>query len=307
MDSVQKEYSSWKDEHLKRKDKRVLSMSITPRLPEGESNHLELVHMEAPRGVLEYFDTKRRYPFKFEVLRDTSIKNSDGTSQVWMSSTPQEMFDHLDFVDSFPNGGSLFMSGLGLAVAIRMIEASGKKIGRALVVERDEDVINLVWPYVKHKNYDLVNADVERFLSTDPTAKLAHGLYDLVILDTWPDGDYLYLPWVERIKKLGSPLKKKGGKVMVWAYDRMVDCLISDLWGVYGTVDFIEWLRHRDVFGERWPYFVPFCDAVYEGLNQGTADKPNLQYQSAKWVYELIDNEIDAFKTGSRDGLYFAT
>jgi hypothetical protein len=286
-----------KGKTLTKKDRRAIQTIMHPMLPEGTSGNMEIEHRDNADGTVDYFGTRVRYPFKFEVLRDTSLEAETFGKMVWMSTTPQEVYDHIDAIDNFPDGGSLFMSGLGLGLAIRMIEER---------IKRDEDVINLVWPHVVRPQYRLIHAEIGRFLATDGALHLARAgkgmecrRYDLVILDTWPDGDYLYLPWAERLNRLASPLKKPDGHVMLWAYDRMIDTLQDELWHLFDLFTSPNmrdrWHTVRKGIGEQWPYFLPFLDSVY-----ALKMKPDMKEQ----VRNLVDCEIEEFKKGHRDGTF---
>jgi hypothetical protein len=135
---------------------------------------------------------------------------------LWMSDTPAERYDHIQFVMRVAREQckSVLITGLGIgmvAQALTMIPS----IERVTVVELDEDVIKLVGPHLGQmygeagKWLDIVQGD-----ATDP--KQLEGLPDIqwdaawhdiwpnICADNWEDMKVMRRKWRSRLSKLNG-------------------------------------------------------------------------------------------------------
>ena len=156
------------------------------------------------------------------------------------------------------------------------------------MVERSSDVINLVWPYIKRPGWEVIYADLNDVLD---------GLdeqFDLVLLDTWPSGDYLFLPWVESLRKRAKHLQAPGGETWLWMYSAMLRALRQDLERIAATCQdaVVRPMPDYVLAGlrKRWPYFAPLVEWCL------SADR------SSAAVDRKISQEVELFRQGKRGG-----
>lgn len=69
-------------------------------------------------------------------------------TELWMSDTPDEISDHLDFI--FQAHGNVLVHGLGLGMGVAAVLAK-PEVRSVLVVEIAKEVINLVAPHLQAK------------------------------------------------------------------------------------------------------------------------------------------------------------
>ena len=112
---------------------------------------------------------------------------------VIMSDTPSEILDHLNFIKIVR--GRVLINGLGLGVVIKGLLMK-LEVHHIDVVEKEYDVIKLVWPTYKY----------------DPRLSLYHAdaftvqwekdiLWDFVWHDIWPDICTDNLPEISKLKR----------------------------------------------------------------------------------------------------------
>lgn len=286
-------------------DRRAFAIEV-PLIPERTSGKMRVIQRKSPvlypwnfaglkkseedqfRGV-QYFGKGRLWNQTTNVLQEIDALGC--LKETWMSGTPQEIRPLLPLVDRLPEGGRLFMSGLGLGILPRI---ASHKLEDVLVVERSEDVYNLVWPTIRAEceGWACIVADLKDYLEH---ADL-HPVFDLVYIDTWPAGDYLFLPWMEYVRSKAKKLMAPGGKLELWAYKSAVRNLRRDLWGQAGLVESLKKQPEKHPgYQQRWPYFWSFIEWLM--VTQRT--KPQ--------VLERINSEVAAFKVGEREGLHQQT
>lgn len=289
-------------------DGRAFDMEI-PLVPEGVSGKMQVIQRKPPvlypwnfadikeseldhyRGV-EYFGKNKQWNQTFNVLQEMNeLGGLGGRKELWMSGTPREVRPLLPLIDRLPEGSRLFMSGLGLGILPRI---ASYKLEDVVVVERSEDVYNLVWPTVQAEceGWVCIVADLGEYLeqaSLDP-------IFDLVYLDTWPAGDYLYLPWMEYVRAKAKKLVILGGKLEMWAYKTALLNLRRDLRVQADMAGILKSQpeKHQG-YKRQWPYFWPFVEWLMGG-----------QHSKAQ-VKERINLEVAAFKVGDREGLQHRT
>ena len=266
-------------------DYRAMATAIPP-LPIGEVDGMYIAHRQ--ENPTEYFGHSIDYPHVFDVLLEDVAGQSEPT--IWMSATPQEFRHIIDLLDSLPETGRLFMSGLGLGVALRL---GGDRIKEATVVERDPRLVDLVWKHIQRPGWELVVSDIEDYLSEH--AEQNPERYDIVYLDTWDSGDFYHLGWATRLARLTQPMLVPDGRTVLWTYDHMVRDLRDMLTMVamacnYGHMSYEADPGLREFSKNRLP-FTPFA--------QWCLDKP----RTPREVAEEIEAEIVRWCAGEREGL----
>ena len=266
-------------EPLTELDHRAIA-TVIPPLPAGEVDGMVLTHKTFP--VVKYFGHTVEYPHRFDVLAE------DG--RVWMSSVPQEFKHIVELLDALPETGRIFMSGLGLGVALRM---GGDRIKHAKVVERDPRVVELVWPHIKRDGWELHLSDIEEWLTT--YAQAYAGQFDIVYLDTWDSGDSFHLGWINKLRRLAEPMLAPGGTTVLWSYEYMLAELRSTLLFVGQSIQqgLITYKRDRGLkeFGQLWPPLVPFARWCLR--KRRTDDELRAE----------IEREVGRWCEGAREGL----
>jgi len=135
-----------------------------------------------------------------------------------MSTTPFEVEGLCNAVKM--SHGKVLVGGLGLGVFPWMISPK-KMVKRIHIVEKEEKVIDLIYPQVRTYKSTVIHDDLCHYLSTTKVK------YDFIYLDIWP---YIIGPIqeVEKFKSLGEKCLKPHGKIMVWLQeliDRVKDKL----------------------------------------------------------------------------------
>lgn len=95
---------------------------------------------------------------------------------VWMSSAAFEDGSHDHFIQG--KRGNILLGGLGLGYDLMACRDAGLAVE---VVEREQDVINLVWPYVGSDEVPLHHSDLLEFF------KNTKKKYDFIFVDIFLD------------------------------------------------------------------------------------------------------------------------
>ncbi len=141
---------------------------------------------EADRGLWYVRKIENRWPVWFPIgiytclvrWTDSTIHLNDGESV--MVDNPVELSLHLNA--AMAARGSVLVTGLGLACVARMLQAN-PLVESITVVEKEQDVIDLVWPYTSHDRIELVHADAFHYL------KKCNRKWDCNWHDIWADTD----------------------------------------------------------------------------------------------------------------------
>lgn len=118
-----------------------------------------------------------------------------------MSDTPSEMYDHLPMVQHAK--GHCLIAGLGIGMVLNAV-LQKSEVHHVVVVEREMDVIRLVWPTYEQRfgaRVSIVHADVFRFVPPR--------VFDAAWFDIW---DTLC---VDNLKEMAL-LARKFGKRATW-------------------------------------------------------------------------------------------
>jgi hypothetical protein len=141
---------------------------------------------EAERGLWYIHKVRCRWPIYFPVgtytclarWTDSTIHLNAGESV--MVDNPAELSLHLNA--AMYARGTVLVTGLGLACVARMLQAN-PLVESITVVEKEQDVIDLVWPYTSHDRIELVHADAFEYL------KKCRRRWDCTWHDIWSDTD----------------------------------------------------------------------------------------------------------------------
>lgn len=95
---------------------------------------------------------------------------------IYMSNTPAEVMDHYGFIRSA--SGSVLIAGLGLGMVVQALLDRGK-CERIVVVEKSQDVIDLVGPCYDDPRVEIVCSDIFDYKPKEH--------FDYAWFDIWPD------------------------------------------------------------------------------------------------------------------------
>ncbi len=117
-----------------------------------------------------------RANFPYCVLIEKGRKSGDliTSETVWMSDTPMEQNTCQKFIDNA--NGKVLILGLGIGMVIMPL-LKDPDITQIVVIEKEQELINLITPYIRHKKLTIIQGDACEY---EPDQ-----LYDTVILDIW--------------------------------------------------------------------------------------------------------------------------
>ena len=131
---------------------------------------------------------------------------------VWMAACQEDESKlYLPFYQScgLLSEGNVLIGGLGLGCDLLNI-VSIDEVQDVVAIEKHQEVIDLVWPYIPHDKAKLVRGDVNDFLS------ITDNLFDIVYFDINPGGMGSFPETSDKLKDLSKRCLKPGGKVMFW-------------------------------------------------------------------------------------------
>jgi 16S rRNA G966 N2-methylase RsmD len=126
---------------------------------------------------------------------------SDGTC--FMSSQPFELEDNQSFVDVA--SGRVLVSGLGLGL---ILESLSRKVDHIVVLEKEEEVIQLVAPHVNLTNVEIIHADAFKWTPTEQ--------FDWAWHDIWPA---IAIRNVEEMIQICSHHKQWVDRQVCWSWN----------------------------------------------------------------------------------------
>jgi hypothetical protein len=96
--------------------------------------------------------------------------------ELMMSDTPMERLSNLDFINNA--NGRVLIAGLGIGMIINAI-VEKKDVTEVVVIEKYQDVIDLVLPKIKHPKLKVICADIFDY------KPIKGDKYDVVYFDIW--------------------------------------------------------------------------------------------------------------------------
>jgi hypothetical protein len=162
------------------------------------------------------YDSDVRYHYLME-------KNKDGSGGCWMSDVPQEQ----EQADRLIKGmrGKILIGGLGLGyIATRL--ARRPTVESITVVEKEKDVIKLVWGYLNLRSKgQVVNGDIFDYLEHAKKKS-----FDYIYLDVWTsDGERTLSEYILPLRKLARPLVRSDQRIKCWNEDVMKGQMLMGL------------------------------------------------------------------------------
>lgn len=166
-------------------------------LPIGKSNEWVIEEFEVKERefsqIISLFKTGRGVPAgKYKMLKRGNT--------IVMSNTPDEIRDFSYFTQVA--NGSILINGLGIGCVLKVL-LDKPEVTKITVIEKSEDVINLVAPHFNDNRLTIINADA--FTYKPPKDEK----YDFVWHDIW---DYIC---ADNLKEM-SKLHRKYGRKTKW-------------------------------------------------------------------------------------------
>lgn len=158
--------------------------------------------------------------FPVETVRHYLESDEDG---LWMSDLPIEIAQHRREVERF--GGRVLIGGLGLGLAVRLLceredpppLVPNGPVDHIVVVEKSEDVINLVGKHVAHPKVEIVHEDLFTYLKENTTP-----YFDFAFYDIWKsDGEHTFHSTVVPLRRNSRCVVNRYDRVVCWNEDVM--------------------------------------------------------------------------------------
>lgn len=192
---------------------------MTPLLREARRGKSELKRaMIKRKTVLRHYDHKKGRFFYIKFDRPALITRLLESENVWMSDTPQEAEGIAGAVKRAY--GDVLCVGLGIGY-FPFIASKKLGVNSVTIVEKNEDVINLVYPQIANKKTNVIQADFYNY------ARTTDERYDFIYLDVW-GSITAPLRGIEISTKIAKRCLKPKGKIMCWLqelYNRVKDQL----------------------------------------------------------------------------------
>ena len=109
---------------------------------------------------------------------------------IYMSNTPAEVRDHMKFIETAR--GSVLIAGLGLGMVVQALLDRGQ-CHRIVIVEKSQDVIDLVSPYYQDHRVEIVCSDIFDYRPTEH--------FDYAWFDIWPEISGDNYPQMKRLHR----------------------------------------------------------------------------------------------------------
>lgn len=133
-------------------------------IPCGESGLWSVVKVVVDKVGRRAFSEDEAIPVgRYTALTcDTASTLHHPHGETVMADNPVELRKHLAF--ALAARGSVLVTGLGLGCVVRMLQKN-PAVTEITVVERDRNVLDLVWPHMSHDRLELIHADALGFVS----------------------------------------------------------------------------------------------------------------------------------------------
>lgn len=210
--------------------KKGYTFTLSKELPEGQSGDYSIIKSIVPKGtLLRTYTTAGFFYFDhlgFDLHAVSLIKGEDETL---MSDTPLEQ-EGLRISSALARGNVLII-GLGIGLLPTLIRHY-RSVKKVLIVEESQDVVKLVYAYIKDKKTDIRVFEGKKFLMTC-TEK-----FDFIYVDVWPSITAT-LKEIGEWTELATRCLTEDGTVRCWLqelYDRIKARLTEEPAGPSGPV-----------------------------------------------------------------------
>lgn len=203
---------------------KLYTTALSRTIPEGQSGRFKIVktlvhkgtrmRTYSPMGSI-YFD---KYDGDFPMVKLIEVEEGEPDT-VWMSDTAMEQ--EAMRPASIAARGDVLIAGLGLGLLPTMMKMHNKKVKSVTILEREQDVANLVYDHIKTRKTRLLVCDAKDYFYD------ADRKYDFIFIDIW--GAFITpLKEGELWSAQAHLCLKEGGKVRFWMqelHERIKDSL----------------------------------------------------------------------------------
>lgn len=170
--------------------------SVIDYIPEGQSGNVKIEHFEVTKEASSF--TRMRAIFnRSEYVPEGKYARLVIDGSVVMSDTDMEKRSNSHVIRNAH--GNVLIAGLGLGMIILPL-LEKPEVETITVIEKNQDVIKLVYPYLKSEKLRVINADIFEW-KPDKTVK-----YDSIYFDIWT---FITTESLPEIKKLHNKFKNK--------------------------------------------------------------------------------------------------
>jgi hypothetical protein len=152
------------------------------RAPAGRSGPWVVEKVTIPEREYDPETDPRPDCFKLRPGVYTSLRR--GSTQFMTDLYEEWWTQRSAILEARTRGGDVLVTGLGLGLVVESMLAADSPVRRVAIVERSDDVIRLVGPYLEHRYRDrveIVHGDAFRW-QPDAGRRFAVGWHDI-----WPD------------------------------------------------------------------------------------------------------------------------
>ena len=147
---------------------------------------------------------------RFEIVKDngnTSLVEHSDSLVIWMSMDENEW--HLyQKLRKFAYG-KVLIAGLGLGFDLLNV-ADKNSVDEIIVVEKQQEVIDLVWPYISHRKTILVHQDILDYLQSIDEK------FNIIYFDIFPGGSDSFSEQMNILCEAAKVRLKPNGQIICW-------------------------------------------------------------------------------------------
>lgn len=148
---------------------------------------------------------------KFEIIKDdhgnTSLVEHSDSIIIWMSMDENEWYLYRKLREFAY--GRVLIAGLGLGFDLLNV-ADKNSVDEITVVEKQQAVIDLVWPYIPHDKTTLIHQDVLEYLR-DVDEK-----FNIIYFDIFPGGSDSFPEQVGQLCEVAKTRLELKGQIILW-------------------------------------------------------------------------------------------
>lgn len=148
---------------------------------------------------------------RFEIIKDsgknTSLVEHSDPLVVWTSMDENEWHLYQELRELAY--GKILIAGLGLGFDLLNV-INKDNVHEVVVVEKQQAVIDLVWPYITHKKATLVHQDILEYLqNTDER-------FNIIYFDIFPGGCESFPEQVNQLYEAAQFKLELNGQIVFW-------------------------------------------------------------------------------------------
>lgn len=189
---------------------------IVGKIPEGELGNTKIEYFDVTKEASDF--SKIRSIFSSgqnEYIEEGKYARLVIDNTIVMSDTGMEKRSNQDIINNA--NGDILIAGLGLGMIILPL-LEKQDVKSITVIEKNQNVIDLVYPHIKCENLIIINADIFKW---KPEKSIK---YDCIYFDIW---SVISLDNLKEIKKLHNKFKNKLNRenpncwMNSWQYDEL--------------------------------------------------------------------------------------